>query len=83
MVFENVRAETEAGHALQRERWRAWLVGEGRSEEAAEAQVSREGTKFFPLRVSEHVALLGRAGFATVEVIWRAHGQAGLLAVAR
>jgi hypothetical protein len=28
------------------------------------------------------VALLERAGFATVEVIWRAYGQAGLLALA-
>jgi tRNA (cmo5U34)-methyltransferase len=82
VVFENVRAETDRGHEVQRRRWAAWLRAEGRSEDAILGHWAREGTKFFPLRVSEHVALLERAGFATVEVIWRAYGQAGLLALA-
>jgi tRNA (cmo5U34)-methyltransferase len=82
VVFENVHAETDRGHEMQRRRWAAFLHAEGRSREAVEAQLAREGTKFFPLRVSEHVALLERAGFTTVEVIWRAYGQAGFLALA-
>jgi tRNA (cmo5U34)-methyltransferase len=82
VVFENIRAETDAGHALQRRRWAAWLAAQGRTREEAAAQLAREGTKFFPIRVSEHTALLGRAGFASVELIWRAYGQAGFLALA-
>jgi tRNA (cmo5U34)-methyltransferase len=80
VVFENVRAESDRGHELQQRRWSAWLRAAGRDEGAITAQLAREGTKFFPLRVSEHIALLERVGFATVEVIWRAYGQAGLLA---
>jgi tRNA (cmo5U34)-methyltransferase len=82
VVFENVRAETARGHEVQRCRWAAWQRAEGRTQEAVDAHLAREGTKFFPLRVSDHVALLGRVGFTTVEVIWRAYGQAGLLALA-
>jgi tRNA (cmo5U34)-methyltransferase len=82
VVFENVRAESVAGHAVQRRRWATWQAAQGRSEDVIAFHLAREGTQFFPLRVSEHVALLERVGFTTVEVIWRAYGQAGLLALA-
>jgi hypothetical protein len=52
----------------------------GRSQAEAEAQVAREDTKFFPIRVSQHLTLLDRLGFTSVEVIWRAYGQAGFVA---
>jgi tRNA (cmo5U34)-methyltransferase len=82
VVFENVRAETDAGHALQRQRWAAWQRAQGRDEATVTAQLAREGTKFFPIRGSEHARLLERIGFATVEPVWRAYGQAGFLAIA-
>jgi hypothetical protein len=47
-----------------------------------QAQLAREGTRFFPVRPSEHLTLLSRVGFAPVELVWRAYGQAGFLAVA-
>jgi SAM-dependent methyltransferase len=81
VVFENVRAETDAAHALQRHRWAAWQRGRGREDAVVQAQLAREGTQFFPVRPSEHLALLARAGFAPVELVWRAYGQAGFLAV--
>jgi tRNA (cmo5U34)-methyltransferase len=77
VTFENVRAETEAGYALQRERWARWLHEQGRDEEGVRAQLAREGTKFFPIRVTQHFALLAGAGFSVVELIWRSYGQAG------
>lgn len=80
VVFENVRAESDGGHALQRARWVAWLRAMGRRQAEAEAQVAREDTKFFPIRVSQHLTLLDRLGFTSVEVIWRAYGQAGFVA---
>jgi tRNA (cmo5U34)-methyltransferase len=78
-TFENVRAETDAGHVIQGERWANWLRRHGRKEEAVLAQLAREGTKFFPIRVSQHLALFGRLGFAIVEPIWRSYSQAGFL----
>lgn len=82
VIFENVRAETELGHALQRRRWAAWQRAQGRDQATVEMQVGREGTKFFPIKVSEHLALLARLDFAAVELIYRAYGQAGFLAIA-
>ena len=82
LVFENVRAETDLGHALQRRRWTAFQHSQGRDQATVDAHLARENTKFFPLRVSEHLALLERVGFPTVETIWRAHSQAGFLAIA-
>jgi tRNA (cmo5U34)-methyltransferase len=76
VVFENVRGETEAGHAVQRKRWAAWQRRAGRDEAAVERQLEREGKAFFPIRVSEHLALLARLGFVT-DVVWRAYNQAG------
>lgn len=77
VTFENVRAETDEAHALQRKRWAEFQRRAGRDEATIEKQLAREGTAFFPIRVSEHLALLARAGFATVEIVWRAYGQAG------
>jgi tRNA (cmo5U34)-methyltransferase len=81
VAFENVRAESHAGQELQRHRWATWMRAQGRDEAWVLAHLAREGTKYFPLRVSEHVALLARVGFDPVEVIWRAFGQAGFLAL--
>jgi tRNA (cmo5U34)-methyltransferase len=82
VVFENVRAETDLGHALQRRRWAAFQHSQGRDEASVDAHLARENTKFFPLRVTEHLDLLKKVGFTTVEIVWRAHSQAGFLAIA-
>jgi tRNA (cmo5U34)-methyltransferase len=81
VVFENVRAETDAWQAVARQRWAAWQRARGRDETAVVQHLAREGTKFFPIRVSEHLALLSRTGFATVEVLWRAYSQAGFVCI--
>ncbi len=79
VTFENVRAETDAGHALARQRWAKWQERHGRDASVVLAHLGREGTKFFPIRVSEHMALLSRTGFAVVELLWRSYGQAGFV----
>lgn len=81
VVFENVRAESDAGHALQRARWAAWQRAQGRDEATVEKHLAREGTQFFPIRVSQHLGLFAHLGFATVELVFRAYGQAGFVAI--
>jgi len=81
VVFENVRAETDEGHAIQRKRWAAWQRSVGRSDEEVAQHLAREGTKFFPIRPSEHLDLLRKTGFRVVELFFRAYGQAGFYAV--
>ena len=77
---ENVRADSERGQAQQRARWAAWLAAQGRAPGEVAAQLAREGTAFFPLRVGELAALLRGAGFEDVELVWRSHGQAAFVA---
>jgi SAM-dependent methyltransferase len=80
VVFENVRAETDAGHAIQRKRWMEYQRSRGRDEATIEKFIAREGVAFFPIRVSEHLALFAKLGFDNVEIVWRAYGQAGFFA---
>lgn len=80
VTFENVRAETDEGQAIQRKRWADFQRRAGRSEAEVAKHLAREGVAFFPIRVSEHLALLARSGFRTVEIVWRAYGQAGFFA---
>ncbi|HSQ63073.1 MAG TPA: class I SAM-dependent methyltransferase [Polyangiaceae bacterium] len=82
VVFENVRAETDLGHRIQRARWADWQRAQGRDEATIEKHLAREGTAFFPIRVTEHLALFARTGFTAVELVFRTYGQAGFLAVA-
>jgi tRNA (cmo5U34)-methyltransferase len=79
VVFENVRAETDAGQDMVRQRWGIWLRKQGHAEGEARALLAREGTKYFPIRVSEHLELLARVGFSVVELIWRSFAQAGFV----
>lgn len=81
VTFENVRAETDEGHAIQRARWAAWQRVQGRDAATVEKHLAREGTQFFPIRPSEHLELLRMTGFRTIELFFRAYGQAGLYAV--
>jgi tRNA (cmo5U34)-methyltransferase len=80
VVFENVRAESDFGHAVQRKRWGDYQRSQGRDDAGVAQQQAREGTAFFPIRVSEHLALFARLGFENVEIVWRAYGQAGFSA---
>jgi len=80
VVFENVRAESDFGHAVQRKRWGDYQRSQGRDDAGVAAQQAREGTAFFPIRVSEHLAIFERLGFGVVEIVWRAYGQAGFFA---
>ncbi len=45
VVFENVRAETDLGHALQRRRWAAFQHSQGRDEATVDLHLAREKYK--------------------------------------
>lgn len=82
VTVEIVRAETDAGQALQRRRWADFQRERGRPEEAIAGLLGGEGASYFPLRTSALGAALGRAGFQTVELFWRAQSLAGFIAIA-
>jgi len=83
VVFENVDSDSLRGREWGLARWRTFQLRQGRAPEAVEAHLARFGTELKPVRVAEHLAGLREAGFATAEIFWRAHMQAGFYAVKR
>jgi len=81
VVFENVESESARARALGLRRWGELQIRQGRSPEAVEQHISRFGTELKPVRIAEHLALLRETGFGVVEILWRAHMQAGFYAV--
>ena len=56
------------------EDWRA-------NDEAVDQHLARFGTELKLLRIAGHLELLHAVGFATAEIFWRAHLQAGCYAI--
>ncbi|MCK6489462.1 MAG: methyltransferase domain-containing protein [Planctomycetes bacterium] len=81
IAFENIEADSARGRELGLRRWRDFQLRQGRPLETVERHLTRFGSELKPIRLGEHLALLRETGFATVEVLWRAHMQAGFLAV--
>jgi tRNA (cmo5U34)-methyltransferase len=81
VVFENVECESSRGRELGLRRWREFQLRQGRAPEAVDQHLARFGTELKPVRLSAHLALLREVGFATTEIFWRAHMQAGFYAV--
>lgn len=82
VTVEIVRAETDAGHALQRRRWEEWQRNHGRAPEQIKAFMSNENIQYFPMRPSALGASIETVGFTTIEMFWRAYSLAGFLAIA-
>ncbi|HLP09057.1 MAG TPA: class I SAM-dependent methyltransferase [Opitutaceae bacterium] len=81
VVFENVESESSRGRELGLRRWREFQLRQGREAEAVDRHLARFGTELKPVRIADHLALLRETGFGTAELIWRAHMQAGFVAV--
>lgn len=81
ITFENTAPATKAGKAVALARWRAFQTAQGKTEAEAAAHIGRCDTAYFPITVSEHLALLGRAGFRTAELFWLSNMQAGFYGI--
>ena len=81
VTFENTRPATDEGVRFGLERWKRFMVENGRSAELAEEHAKRLGTEYFPITVDEHLALLRSAGFRTVELFRFSYMQAGFYAI--
>ena len=81
ICFENTAADTVQGKQIMLHRVERFSIAHGRSEEDAKAHSLRYGTEYFPLTVSEHLALLRETGFETAELFWRSYLQSGFYAI--
>lgn len=78
ITFENYSPFSELGKRLYLERWKTWQLEQGKKEAECERHISRYHTKYFPITLSEHFALLKKCGFTAVEILWLSYMQVGI-----
>jgi tRNA (cmo5U34)-methyltransferase len=81
ITFENIRPLTEEGINIGKRYWGNFQLTHGRSEKETEAHLERFDTEYFPITVEEHLELLRKAGFKTVELFWYSYMQAGFYCI--
>jgi len=81
ITFENVRPNSEQGTALGLDRWVRYQLSKGKTKEMLDDHRQRFNTAYFPITVEQHLQLLKECGFATFELFWYSHMQAGFYAI--
>lgn len=78
-AFENIAPCTENGRRIFLDRWQAYQIQNKKSREEAKSHIERYGAEYFPITIEEHLELLRKCGFQTVELIWMSGMQAGFM----
>ncbi|TGC09022.1 class I SAM-dependent methyltransferase [Methanolobus halotolerans] len=81
ITFENVSPLTEEGISVGKRYWGEFQSRHGRTDEEIEVHLERFGTEYFPITIEEHLELLRKTGFRTVEMFWYSYMQAGFYCI--
>ncbi len=81
ITFENIKMETDAADAIALKRWQTFLEDHGNSPEDVKMHIERRGVEVFPITIGQHIELLKRCGFRSVNVLWTSYLQAGFWAI--
>ncbi|MDV0446744.1 2-methoxy-6-polyprenyl-1,4-benzoquinol methylase, mitochondrial [Methanosarcinaceae archaeon Ag5] len=81
ITFEHTAPVTETGKMLAQQMVADFQTEHGKSETDAENYRQRYGTEYFPITAAQHIDLLKKAGFKTVELFWYSYLDAGFYAV--
>jgi tRNA (cmo5U34)-methyltransferase len=81
ITFENIRPFTLRGTEIGKSYWLNFQIASGKTERDAEKHIGRFDTEYYPITIDEHVELLHRCGFGTVELFWYSYMQAGLYCI--
>ena len=81
ITFENIRMSSETSDAIAMKRWVNFLRDHGNSEQDIKMQIDRRGVETFPITVEEHIDLLKRSGFRSLDILWASYLQAGFVAI--
>ncbi|MDE7157729.1 MAG: class I SAM-dependent methyltransferase [Lachnospiraceae bacterium] len=81
--FENFLPFSEEGKQLGLEKWKAFQLHRGKTQEECEEHINRFGVSYFPITLSEHLEILKSAGFDAAEVFWVSNLQAGVYGIKR
>lgn len=81
VTFENIALSSQLSGEIGIERWRRYLLSNGKTEAEAQSHINRRGTEVFPITIEEHIKLIKDCGFRTVDVLWASYMQAGFFAI--
>ena len=81
IVFENIKMETDTADGIALKRWKTFLEEHGNSPEDVKMHIERRGVEVFPITIAQHIELLKKCGFRSVNVLWTAYLQAGFWAI--
>ncbi len=81
ITFENISPFTEEGISVGKRYWGEFQSEHGRSKGEIENHLERFGTEYFPITVEEHLKLLRKTGFMTIEIFWYSYMQAGFYCI--
>ena len=69
--------ETDEADAIALKRWQTFLQEHGNSSEDVRMHIERRGVEVFPITIAQHMELLKKCGFRSVNVLWISYLQAG------
>ncbi len=81
ITFENIKMETDTADAVALKRWQTFLEEHGNSPEDVKMHIERRGVEVFPITIAQHLELLKKCGFRSVNVLWTSYLQAGFWAL--
>ena len=81
ITFENIRMSSETSDTIAMKRWVKFLREHGNSEQDIKMQIDRRGVETFPITIEQHIDLLRRSGFRSVDILWASYLQAGFMAI--
>ena len=76
-TFENIKMETEAADGIALKRWANFLREHGNPPEDVNMHIERRGVEIFPITIQQHIELLKKCGFRSVNILWTSYLQAG------
>lgn len=80
ITFENIKPLTPFGESVSMQRWFAYKQANDSSANENE-HYSRVNKEYHPITILEHIDLLKKTGFKTVEMFWMSYMQAGFYAI--
>ena len=60
------------------EKWKSYQMKQGKSLDESQKHINRYGKDYFPISLSENMALMEACGFKAVEILWLSNMQIGL-----
>jgi len=81
VTFENTRPLTQKGERLYKDYWKQFQIQAGKEEKKAESHIQRFDVEYFPISVIDHIELLKKTGFRTVELFWYSYMQSGYVCI--